>query len=655
MRLSMHCRCLHALSILLVLCAVLPGDGHAATRVTLAQLVEIGEPPQGEFRLEGLTRTGAGQTWLKLSPTPIFTDGARLVVVGEGGAREHPLPAVRHYLGHERDDPSAAAFVSVHPDGRVRGWLRHGGRIEAFGREPGESMSTLSLSRVDLSAAAAGRPFSCGSEALGHLHLEPEPGKQTVSPAPAHDLISVSEAAGRADSISGGVRWMGVAIDSDYEYYQRFNNVDAATAYTADLIGYASLMYRNETNTGLLIPYLRLFNQPSDPWSQVGSTACSLFEFGLHWHQNQGQVQRSFAHLLSGKNLGGGIAWLGTACRTSNQNFDITDQNCPGLPNIAPYAGGYGVSASLAGNFNPANPQALWDIVVVSHEIGHNLSSPHTHCYGNVAGNPVPVDQCYVESPPPSGLLCHAGNVSLPGPQGQASGTIMSYCHQRPGGLGNIALSFGTGHPYGVQPARVPNRIRGFVDQAPASCLFEPGPGNDAIFSSGFECVAGTPGCTGAVCLSSQGATANGAFASGDPNNRVRLLNIGSGNQLTGLAVDVRVEARSPSWLSEARIVFSSSNIAGYRISYTPGLKMEQPGTINHSSNGVVTFVSQGLQNVVAGADGILRVEWNETFDDPEVNPDSLWSNHPTPTVCGGLRLVCTNQAACNQAAQAAP
>ncbi len=649
-----------ALGLLLVPFAAVPVNVHAMTRVSATQLVETGEAMPAEFRLDGLTRTGAGQTWLKLSPTPIFTDDARMVVVGGGHVREHALPAVRHYIGHERDDPGSVAFVSVHPDGRIRGWLRHGGRIEAFGREPGETVSVLSLSRVDMSDPSSSRPFSCGTDALTHRHPESElavaDGKPPPSQTAAQNTIAIPDAARQTDAVTGGVRWMGVAIDSDYEYYQRFNNAGAAATYAADLIGYTSLMYRNETNTGLLIPFLRVFDQPGDPWNQTGSTSCSLYEFGLHWHQNQGQVQRSFAHLLSGKDLGGGIAWLGTACRTSNQNFDISDDDCPGLPTTAPYAGAYGVSASLAGNFNPANPQSVWDIVVVSHEIGHNLSSPHTHCYGNVAGNPAPVDQCYVESPP-QGLLCHAGATALPGPQGQASGTIMSYCHQRPGGLSNIALSFGTGHPYGVQPARVPNRIRGFVDQVPASCLFEPGPGNDAIFANGFQCSAGVPGCGGGggtVCLSSQGATANGEWASGDPNNRVRLLNIGAGNQLTGMAADIRVEARSPSWLSEARVVFSGSNTNGHSIAYTPGLNMDQAGVINHSSNGVLSFAALGLQNVVAGPDGILRVEWNETFDDPSVNPDSLWGNHPSPSVCGGFRLICSNQAACDQAAQAA-
>lgn len=619
-------------------------------RYTPGDLIERAGTIDGTFRLDGLRRSGDGSTWLSLTPQPIFTDGAVLVVVGDDGEQTLAPPAVRHFHGHERDDPAALAFVSVHPDGTVRGWLRRSGQVEAVHREPGSSSQTLSLARVELQDASdGGRQFSCGSDALpsGGL-IRPE-----AAPAPWYPRAPGSVTAAAAGQRAHAQHWVSVAIDSDFQYYTRFNNTNAAAAYAADLIGYSSLIYRNELHTGLLIPYLRLFTTASQPWQQSGSTACMLFEFGQHWHQHQGQVQRTIAHFLSGKNLQGGVAWLGVLCN-ANQQTNISSSNCPGLPAVGHYHGGYGVSTSLLGNFNPGNPQSVWDIVVVAHEIGHNFNSPHTHCYGGIGGNPATIDQCHVEQVP--GLQCHSGPTSLPGPVGQGSGTMMSYCHLLQGNLSNIALSLGTGHPYGVQPVRVPNRMATHVQERAAqvpACFEAPG----IIFAHGFECSTGAPGCGGggAVCLSSNGATANGGWFSGDPNNRVRNLNIGAGNQLTGLAIDVRVQAIAPSWLDEARLMFSSTNPNAHAVQYTPGLGMEQPGTINHSSNGVFSFAGAGIQHVVAGADGILRVEWFETFNDPEVNPDSLWSNHPSPTVCPGIRLICSNQAACDAAAQAAP
>ncbi len=63
------------------------------------------------------------------------------------------------------------------------------------------------------------------------------------------------------------------------------------------------------------------------------------------------------------------------------------------------------------------------DTLILGHEIGHNLGSPHTHCY------PTPrPDQCYG-----SEAGCYSGPTSCPGQlviNGVTSnGTLMSYCH----------------------------------------------------------------------------------------------------------------------------------------------------------------------------------------------------------------------------------
>jgi len=103
-------------------------------------------------------------------------------------------------------------------------------------------------------------------------------------------------------------------------------------------------------------------------------------------------------HFISGAGLGGGIAYLGALCDTS-QSFS------------------FAVSGNLGGNtpfpitVGPLN----WDFMVVAHETGHNFDSPHTHDLG--------IDNC-------------AGGSCI------TNGTIMSYCHQCPGGLSNITTFF---------------------------------------------------------------------------------------------------------------------------------------------------------------------------------------------------------------------
>ncbi|HEX9732704.1 MAG TPA: hypothetical protein VGG06_12045, partial [Thermoanaerobaculia bacterium] len=72
---------------------------------------------------------------------------------------------------------------------------------------------------------------------------------------------------------------------------------------------------------------------------------------------------------------------------------------------------------------------------------------------------------------------------------GEGSGTIMSYCHLRSGGYGNLSLTFGTGHPYGNAPGRVPDVMRAHVEsraQAAPACLAYQA-GSEVIFLDGFE------------------------------------------------------------------------------------------------------------------------------------------------------------------------
>jgi cysteine-rich repeat protein len=101
-------------------------------------------------------------------------------------------------------------------------------------------------------------------------------------------------------------------------------------------------------------------------------------------------------------------------------------------------------------------------VLVTSHEMGHNLGSPHTHCYSPA------VDKCYNHE-----TGCYSGPVVA------SRGTIMSYCHLLSGGLSNIDLVFGD---------VVSGRIRNTA--ASASCLAPVAVGvcGDGALDPGEEC-----------------------------------------------------------------------------------------------------------------------------------------------------------------------
>jgi hypothetical protein len=276
-----------------------------------------------------------------------------------------------------------------------------------------------------------------------------------------------------------------VAVETDYEFFAKFNDPTKATNYVGNLIGYASTLYTAELSTSLLVQSVSLWTSASDPWNQTTSM-CGLMEFGRYWNVNKQGVSRTIAHFLSGKTTGGGVAWVGALCGGA---FDAS-ASCSGIPTDAPWGGGYGFTANIKGTFNITSPTVMWDILAVSHEIGHNFNSPHTHCYGGIGGNASPIDSCYVNECGNPGCAC--GTAALPGPAGGRSGTIMSYCHLTRNSYSDVALNFGTSHPYGVQPGREAARMNDYIRAVSASnpsCLALPAgaPLTSAIFSNGFE------------------------------------------------------------------------------------------------------------------------------------------------------------------------
>ncbi len=207
--------------------------------------------------------------------------------------------------------------------------------------------------------------------------------------------------------VGGPCKQVMVAIETDHEFLANLfgGDVNSAGTYALFLIAASSEVYTEDMNVRLNVPFLRLWETPADPWTG-GNTSQQLGEFQQYWLANMNAVERNLAHFLSGRGLGGGIAWLGATCSLSN---------------------GYAVSANLNGSFPypiEDHSGANWDLMVVSHELGHNFGAPHTHSW-----NP-PLDGC--------------GNGDC---EDAFGGTIMSYCHTCPGGISNMVMNF---HPVNI-------------------------------------------------------------------------------------------------------------------------------------------------------------------------------------------------------------
>lgn len=111
----------------------------------------------------------------------------------------------------------------------------------------------------------------------------------------------------------------------------------------------------------------------------------------------------------------------------------------------------------------------------------------------------------------------------------------------------------------------------------------------------------------------------------GTAGNTVLNFNIGAGSSVVGIGWDVNNTAFTPSWLSEMVVGFRNTDATG-GVNLTVGVGDDNAGTAAYSSGGVVDLVGLGL-SFTANANGLVRVEFFESFDDSGVNPDGIWNS----------------------------
>lgn len=431
----------------------------------------------GGLKVKGLKLHGQDvRATLDLERFEVWRPDAVIEVDGQRVA----IPATTYFRGTVDGEQDSVAVISVRDSGEVQGVVQKKGKSWLVGK--GRNQRALHSRSAD---EAEMPPFACGVDGFSPAE---KLGKPDVAAAPSARGTVLDQA-----------RIANIAIETDYEYYARFNNTAKALDYMGDLIGYADFVYSREIDTDMQIGFTRLWTggAASDPWSTSpsGGTSGALTELRSHWNAKMTGVNRTLVHMLSGKDLGGGIAYLGVLCDNYTSKGSSYD---------------YGLSASLGTDFNWDGDQAhnpanvVWDIIVVQHEIGHNFNSPHTHDYCNIGGSALPIDNCW------SG--CQGGSPTIKVPScsaptpfftsGGGAGTIMSYCHQRSGGYDNIAMTFGEGHTCGTLPGREAARMTSHAaSQAAAvpACFTGPTCGN-GVLNAGEECDGTNLG--GATCAS---------------------------------------------------------------------------------------------------------------------------------------------------------
>jgi hypothetical protein len=219
----------------------------------------------------------------------------------------------------------------------------------------------------------------------------------------------------RNQESTASIRCVTMYFEIDYDLYQANNSSTTTTAnWMTSVFNNVQTIFTNDGITTSLKSTF-IWTTP-DPYDGIGdSSADYLYKFNELRPVFDGDLGQLLG--IDPGGLGGVAVGINGICTQSN--FSYSD-----------------VSFSFQ-----TVPTYSWTILVITHEFGHLLGSPHTHgCHWN--GNQTAIDGCgqsagYFEGD------CDEGPI----PSETVQGTIMSYCHLVDG----VGINFVNG--FGPQPA----------------------------------------------------------------------------------------------------------------------------------------------------------------------------------------------------------
>lgn len=207
------------------------------------------------------------------------------------------------------------------------------------------------------------------------------------------------------------VKCVTMYFEVDYDLYlANGSNVTTTTNWMTSVFNNVQTLYANDgVSTALKSIYVWTTN---DPYSG-SSSSDYLYQF-----QNYRQVFDGDLGQLVSMDPGGlgGVAFLDGICNGNKYSYSDVNFSYSSVPTYS------------------------WTIQVITHELGHQMGSRHTHaCAWN--GNNTSIDGCGTQ-----GGYSEGSCVLGPIPTQSVKGTIMSYCHL----VSGVGISFNNG--FGPQP-----------------------------------------------------------------------------------------------------------------------------------------------------------------------------------------------------------
>ena len=434
---------------------------------------------------------GANPVELQLYKAKVMTDEFR-VMTSDGGDAEFAYEPGAYYWGIVKGDEHSLAAIAVNK-GEIMGFVSMDGDNYTLGKlNESKDGTHVFYKERDLKLTS---DFECGTDDMLH-----DMGKEQPNIPAEKDANNCVK--------------MYVEIDNDMVVAK--GGVTQATDYVLGAFSQVAILYANEA-INFTVNEILAWNT-TDPYTGP-STSNYLDQFR---NAKNGVYNGSLAHLV-GTQGSGGIAYVDVLCNSY-----------------------YGVGYSDI-NLSYSNvPTYSWTVEVLTHEIGHNLGSKHTHaCVWN--GNNTAIDGCG-----PTAGYSEGCTAPLP-----TKGTIMSYCHL----VSGVGISFtaSNGGGFGPQPG---DRIRSEVYNA--ACL--------------TSCPTSQPNDAGITAINAPtGTSCNNSV---DPS--VVLKNFGTA-ALTSVTIQYRVDNASYSNFSWTGNLASnaSTTVSLPTVTYGNGTHTFEAKTLN--------------------------------------------------------------------------
>ncbi|HEY1031332.1 MAG TPA: zinc-dependent metalloprotease [Flavipsychrobacter sp.] len=214
-------------------------------------------------------------------------------------------------------------------------------------------------------------------------------------------------------------RKLSMYLECDYDLYvNKGNNIATVQNYIAGLFNQVQALYRNE-NIGIELKSLYVWTVP-DKYQGLTDLQ-TLLNFKGDWNNRNDTFDGDIAHFVSmDAGTNNGMAYKDRLCNRAE-------------------AYGY---HDILGSYQSV-PTYSFDVLSISHEIGHSIGSEHTHWCGwntGAAGVCGSIDNCDMQEHGSSCSSCSTLNDTA---TGSWQGTIMSYCHLVSRGT-NFSNGFGS-------------------------------------------------------------------------------------------------------------------------------------------------------------------------------------------------------------------